>query len=710
MKKDPAFENDQLNNEPSSPEPTYDVEDIIAEFGSQASAPAAVDDGEDEKLRIWSPRTDRRKAVPAVEAEAPSEPETQTASEKDPTEAAEEPTEKAPEPRQRRRRPHRAHPQKTAEAPDVSEEVPDEVQEISEEMPEDAPEAPRKTAELLLRRLGQQRARLREALDASPNFTLAQARSAYLQRRGARRLPLLLSWLLTLISVTVVLLPTLRGIGLSVHLTTGLRSAVCIGVLLFQLLLTLPVLMLGIQKILVLRFSKESYLALMLLVVLIQGFRCLFSAETGSELCAVASLLLTVALHGDNALISAKATCLSRVLSMRDPIAVVRCADRWDGRDCLTRGPVAPDNWLPTLEEMPAAEKQLSGYSLFLFTLTFAVALVVSVKGGRDFLWSWSILLLGACPLGTFWAYGRSFCTLNRRLSSIGAAVPGWGGASRLSGSICVILRDEDLFTGKGVSLNGIKVFGAHSPERLLGYAAAMLDHAGAGTAAAFSESLDLRNGRRFHTDHFRAYDVGGLGAEIQGDVVLLGSRNFLKTMGVEIPSEAQVKQALYISVNGEAAGLFALRYSASDPVRSGLGAILDNRGLHPILATRDALLTPDTVGKLYRISPDRLDFPVLRDRIALSDPDVAQDGVPCALLARDSFLGFSATITGGRRLCRSFRKALRIAMLGSLFGLLTMILLALKGSYTSASAANLLLYHLIWLIPSVWATSSLGS
>lgn len=666
MKEDRKFGNDQLNTDPLSDNAAFEVDSIIAEFMAQpepAEAPPEVgrndhaeaeQPAEDDVVRVWSPKL--RREAPRRESAA------------------------APEPA----------PEEDGSAPELS-----------------TVDNPKR--EGVWGRLARRRARMLESLEAAHELTDEDALAFCMHKRKERRLPHLLSWLLTLFAALITLLPLQHWIDLSAILTQELCGVASIGVLLCQLLLTLPVLTEGVQKLLALRFSKESYLALTALVTLLYGLQALLTGSESSALCAAASLLLTVAQHADDLLTASEAVCLSRALSMESPTAVIRSESQWDGRYYLTRRPDRADELRQAVEARPSAEKRIGVYCLLLLSLTLVAALFAAVRGGRSFLWAWSILLLGSCPLGAFRAYGCSFRSLNRKLASSGAVVLGWSGASRMGGSLDVIVRDGDLFSKHAVVLNGIKVFGAHSPERLLGYAAAMLDRAGAGAAAAFSESLELRGCKHFHTDHFRVYDGGGLGAEIMGDVVLLGSRAFLRTMGVGIPPEARVEQALYISVNGEAAGLFALRYNASDSVRSGLASILGSRGLRPVLATRDALLSPERVGRIYSLPPERLEYPVLQDRLALSDPLPDRSGVCCALLARDTFLSFASAITAGRHLCRNLRQAYSIAVVGSVVGFLTMVLLALLGAAASASAANLILYHLVWLVPSLWLTSLLG-
>ena len=99
-------ENDQLNMDLPSEEPTYDVADIIAEFGSQAEARAENND-EDEVVRIWSPKQQESEPAeeepeepqPSDDAEAPEDvTDTEDADEADKSEEAEaeEATDAAP--------------------------------------------------------------------------------------------------------------------------------------------------------------------------------------------------------------------------------------------------------------------------------------------------------------------------------------------------------------------------------------------------------------------------------------------------------------------------------------------------------------------------------------------------------------------------------------------------------------------------------------
>ncbi len=143
---------------------------------------------------------------------------------------------------------------------------------------------------------------------------------------------------------------------------------------------------------------------------------------------------------------------------------------------------------------------------------------------------------------------------------------------------------------------------------------------------------------------------AAGPGAEIRGDVILMGSLGFMKLMRVHMPEGARVKQAVYLSVNGELVAVFALSYAPATNVKASLQAISHCAGLTPILATRDFMITPQFLKHRYKLSPDRIEFPTVEERARLSSPDAIQEPKQGALLSRPSFACFSMAVAGRAR------------------------------------------------------------
>ena len=210
------------------------------------------------------------------------------------------------------------------------------------------------------------------------------------------------------------------------------------------------------------------------------------------------------------------------------------------------------------------------------------------------------------------------------------------------------------------------------------------------------------QNGRRYTVDSFRRYEGGGLGATIRGDVVLMGSIAFMKLMRVRVPEGIRLKQAVYLSIGGELAAVFALNYAPAESVRAGLAAVLRAGNLVPVLATRDFMITPQFLKLRYKIPPEHIEFPIVEERARLSSPEAVHAGRQGALMARSTFAAFSGSVCAARSMRGAAICTIIVAIAGSAIGAALMFFLTFLGSSLSASCWNLFLYTLLWLVPAL--------
>ena len=235
-----------------------------------------------------------------------------------------------------------------------------------------------------------------------------------------------------------------------------------------------------------------------------------------------------------------------------------------------------------------------------------------------------------------------------------------------------------------------------------IGYANAVVQTAGSGLVPLFEQMMHDQNGRRYTVDTFRRYEGGGLGATIRGDVVLMGSIAFMKLMRVRVPEGTRLKQAVYLSVNGELTAVFALNYAPAESVRAGLSAVLRAGSLVPVLATRDFMITPQFLKLRYKIPPEHIEFPIVEERARLSSQEIPRTGPQGALMARSSFASFAGSVVSARTLRGAAIIAMIVALAGSVLGTALMFFLTFLGSSFSASCWNLFVYTVLWLIPGL--------
>lgn len=565
-----------------------------------------------------------------------------------------------------------------------------------------------------LRRLARQRKKaLRAARRAARReepetvYPSTEEACAAYAKGGTLRLRLLASALLTGISLAMLGLIQFPLGALDLTGQRKLLSVAMLAILLVQSVLSVDVLMRGVYLALKMRFDL---MAMLVLDVVITAADAFFAIPAGRiPFCSISSLALLLALRSLGLEKKAKWRTLKTVLAMKTPTAAVKQEKAWRDLDCIFRQDGSLEDFTAMLETPDANQKAMRAYAPAATALTLLLAMVAALRGNGTLLWSWAALLSAAMPLGGFWACCRPFSKLARRLSREGAAICGWRGAKILSGEGGMVITDGDLFPEGSVSMNGMKMYSELPVRQVVGYAAAVVQAAGSGLLPLFEEVVKDENARRYTVDSFRQYEGGGLGAEIGGDVVLLGSLAFMRLMGVQVPGGTRVQSAVYISVNKELAGVFALSYAPSAGARSGLQQILHSPGLTPILATRDFMITPGLVKKRYKIPVDRLEFPVVAERAALSAPEAGADGKQGALMDRSSFACFAAAVTGGRQLRRTVRAAMLVSLLSGILGMCLLFLLAYLGAEAAASAANILLYQLLWLLPGLLITGLVG-
>lgn len=757
MKKKAHETEEQLNKAASAvePEESYSLEDIMREFGGWTKR----EEPEDIQL-LWTPKDEpkpeKEEKPPLVVKRKVERPPEETAPEKpEQPEKAEQPEKpeqsEKPEQEEKPEQPERKTPpesdvmrvaaarqeqrsvsfklvdlsgdtipfqtvQETAEPePEPEEKTPVEMPEEPEIQEPDRRQArARRRSELRLKKQERQRrkaqkAALRAARREEPETVYPspeEACAAY-ARAGTLRLRLLLTGCLTLVCIALLLLSRYAVGGLDLTDSSRGLSVLMVALLLSQCVLSYEVFVRGVYQALKLRFDLMSLLTLAVLLTVADAF---FAIPQGRiPFCAVPSVAVLMALWSLALEKKAKWRTLKTVLSMEEPIAAVKKDKAWHGLDCILRQEGSLEDFTAMLETPDAAQKVMRVYAPIAAVVTFGFAVLASWRTDVSILWAWSALLSAALPGGSFLACCRPFSILAGRLRDLGAAVCGWRGAKLLSGESGIVIQDRDLFPEKRVTMNGMKMYSDLPVRQVVGYAAAVVRAAGSGLLPLFEEMVRNEDGRHYTADSFRQYEGGGLGAEIRGDVVLMGSLPFMRLMGVAVPESIRVQSAVYLSVNKELAGVFALSYQPSAGTRSGLAAVLRSKGLTPILATRDFMITPALVKKRYKVAVDRMEFPVVAERIQLSASDAGEGGRQGALMAKESFLSFSAAVAGSRLLRRTVHSAVAVTLLGGILGILLMAVLTYLGAMEALSAVNLLLYQLLWLLPVLLITGLVG-
>ena len=287
----------------------------------------------------------------------------------------------------------------------------------------------------------------------------------------------------------------------------------------------------------------------------------------------------------------------------------------------------------------------------------------------------------------------------------VGTVLCGWQGVKALSQKMAFPLRDQDLFPKGSTKLNGVKFYGDRNPDEVVSYTTALITEAGGGLAPVFQQLLASRNGEEQTVTNFQNYGSGGIGGEVAGEPVLLGTLDFMQDMGVEIPQGTMVSQAVYASIDGQLCAVFAISYAKMRSAAAGMITLCGYRKLTPVMVCGDFMLTESFLRSKFNVRTRRIAFPSweVREELKATRPD--EDEPVLAMTTRDELVSAAYAVTGARALRTSTRLGVAVHLFGGILGMLIMLALAYLGSTELLTPTHVLLYQLVWLVPGMLIT-----
>ena len=386
--------------------------------------------------------------------------------------------------------------------------------------------------------------------------------------------------------------------------------------------------------------------------------------------------------------------------------SMVKLPNYYQGKPGILRGYGRVEDFLENYDRPSGPEKFQCVYAFVSLLLCAGIAVFAGLRHGTALaVQVFSTSLLVAVPASYFIALTRPAAILEKRLHMVGTVLCGWKGIKSLRGKAVFPLKDEDLFPQGSSKLNGVKFYGDRDPDEVVSYTASLICQAGGGLEHVFRQLLTSRGGRELPVTNFRDYGEGGIGGEVCGESVLMGTYSFLRDMGVEVPGGSAVNQAVYAAIDGDLCAVVAISYAKMRSSSAGLVSLCSSRKLTPILVGSDFMITADMLREKFGINTRRMGFPSQEERTELASRQIDGDAFASALTTREDLTSFAYAISGARALRVSAVLGTVIHVLGGLLGMVIMLALAYLGSAELLTPTNVLLYQLVWLLPGLLVT-----
>ena len=452
------------------------------------------------------------------------------------------------------------------------------------------------------------------------------------------------------------------------------------------------------------RFTINTLLTLTFAACLVDGVFCLM--ELRVPCCAAFSLEMTMALW---ARLHRRNTEIAQLDTMRKAVrlhGIIKAEHYFEGKDGLLRTEGEVSDFMDTYEKPSSPEVVQSIYALLSLLACVGIAVFTGYLHGLSVgVQILSTSLLVAVPASFFVSTTRPMAILETRLHMVGTVLCGWEGVKDLCGKAVFPLKDTDLFPQGSTKLNGVKFYGDRNPDDVVSYTASLIHVSGGGLVPVFNQLLKSRNCAVYSVANFRNYREGGIGGEVHGEPVLVGTLNFLQDMGVEIPEGTMINQAVYAAIDGQLAAVYAISYAKMRSAAAGLVTLCGYRKLTLLKMPGDFMLTENFLRSKFNVKTSRIQFPSQEVCAQLNSFQPDPNEPVLALTTREELVSSAYAVTGARALRQSTKLGVIIHMVGGVLGLIIMLVLGYLGSTELLTPTNVLLYQLVWAIPGLLLT-----
>ncbi len=460
----------------------------------------------------------------------------------------------------------------------------------------------------------------------------------------------------------------------------------------------------GIADVFKGRFTINTMLFFTFLACCVDGVFCL--SELRIPCCAAFSLEITMALWARYQRHSTEMAQMDTLRKAVRLIALTKIPVYYDGKAGILRREGEVEDFMDHYDA-PSGPEILQGiYCLVSLLLCIGIAVFAGMLHGVSMgIQVLSTSLLVAIPASFFVALTRPAALLERRLHMVGSVLCGWRGVKQLRGKAAFPLEDEDLFPAGTTKLNGVKFYGNRDSDDVVAYSTSLIQTAGGGLVTLFRNLLESRNGREYPVSNFHDYGSGGIGGEVNGEAVLLGTLDFLQDMGVEIPEGTMVNQAVYAAIDGQLCAVYAISYAKMRSSSAGIISLCGNRKLTPVLTGSDFMLTDGLLRAKFSVNTRRIVFPGTEERQALTQILPEDSSASLALATRNDLAAYAYAISGARALSIASKLGIAVHLIGGILGMLIMAALAYLGSADLLTPTHVLLYQLVWMVPGLLIT-----
>ena len=316
-----------------------------------------------------------------------------------------------------------------------------------------------------------------------------------------------------------------------------------------------------------------------------------------------------------------------------------------------------------------------------------------------------------AIPISTLLAVNLPVRRLCKRLLGYGAMLAGYPSIKQFCDSTAIMLDAGELFPTDCIELEGIKTYEEYNVDESLLCGIAILKEAQNPLANAF-DSVISETGESLPEVESVLYEDGlGLVGWINGERILVGSRNLLDKYRVETPTPEYEErytstgsQVTYISRAGRLVAMVVTKYHADQELQAELQRAETN-GISFLIRTTDFNITDDLVAKLYGLFYRSIKvLPTGLGHALKEAQSVIEESSRSYLITQGKASSLARAVSGSVRIKSNISLAIIIQLVAVVLGILVASALSLYADIGVMGTLEVLIYTIFWGVAAIAA------
>lgn len=466
----------------------------------------------------------------------------------------------------------------------------------------------------------------------------------------------------------------------------------------------------GIYNLLKGRPDRSTLVVFSLVASLLHGMTIiLFKNNAWMPYCAISMVLLFAQMQEEKSLMSGRYRAYKAAALGDRPTGIYAHSDTKDRtRRAVKYRMRSVDNFLREMERTDTVQVFERIYTpiAILASIAFSVMAAVAAKDWVRFFWAFSAIMSISAPLGILCSFGTSYKNISRKLLSEGAAIAGANHAQHLCKTRQAVMRDSDFYPAGSIVIDEIKNYGNYTTEKLLAYASSVTANNNLEIGRVLAEALREQFGRPVKANNIVYYESGGMSADIGTDNVMVGTAAFLSKLGISQPDEYTISNSVYVVINSQIAGEIVMSYH---PTAQTYGAIhtMTRVKKYPVISAQDFNISPAMVESMFEVKKGEVGSIDAQRIDEVNNIKYVQNDKVSALLSKDGAMPFAIVLQSAERLVTSLKANLFIGTVAGIAGMLLMFYLTYKGAAEAVEPKNVLIYLLLWYLPTFAVNTS---